>query len=405
MKKAAAVFTAFLIVAGILTGVYGRKEDRAISAAEQEISSEEIPRQEAEIQKETSDEEDASGAGTEDTSGADIEDAAAAGAESTEDTQETANPDVPLIDTSVPIHAGAHIAVVSKNTQGSYWELVYAGMKAAVQDVNEAYGFEKDEQISMTFEGSNDETDVETQINTLDAVISENPDVLCLSAVDVNSCQAQLETARENGIPVVAFDSGVSEEELIYAYCGTDNVTVGKMAAERLVEALDGKGKIAVFSIQEKTQSIQERIQGFTQVIGQYPEIQVVEMVYQDQVTDMTAAMQAVLTLHPDLAGIFCSNADITDMYLNLDKADGSPDPVLVGVDATKRQQEAVLSGEELGIVSQNPYAIGYQTIWTALAATRLENADTAKQDVILDPVWIDSVNIEDPACSSYLYQ
>lgn len=391
MKKAAAVFTAFLMAAGILTGVYGRKEEQSISAAEQKISSEEIARQENEIPQETQGEGDAAEASAKD-------------AESGETAQEPVNPDVPEIDTSMPIHVGAHIAVVSKNTQGSYWELVYKGMKAAVQDVNEAYGFEKESQITMTFEGPNDETDIETQINTLDAVIAENPDVLCLSAVDVDSCQPQLETAMENGIPVVAFDSGVSEEELIYAYCGTDNVTVGKMAAERLLEALEGKGKIAVFSVQEKTQSIQERLEGFTEIVKQYPDIEVVEMVYQDQVTDMNAAMQAVLTLHPDLNGIFCSNADIADMYLNLDKADGSPDPVLVGVDATKRQQEAVLSGEEMGLVSQNPYAIGYQTILRALAATRMENADTARQDVILEPVWIDSSNIEDPACSSYLY-
>ncbi len=93
---------------------------------------------------------------------------------------------------------------------------------------------------------------METQINTLDAVLSENPDVLCLSAGDMNSCQAQLETAMENGIPVVAFDSNVSESELVAAYCGTDNIQLGKMAAEKLVQAIGEKGKIAVLSVQEK---------------------------------------------------------------------------------------------------------------------------------------------------------
>lgn len=49
----------------------------------------------------------------------------------------------------------------------------------------------------MTFEGPDNEEDVETQINTIDAVIAENPDVLCISASDMDSCEAQLEAAKE----------------------------------------------------------------------------------------------------------------------------------------------------------------------------------------------------------------
>ena len=370
MKRKTAVFMAFLASAGILAGVSGQEKEQEILAAGQETQAE---------------------------SEAAAEDAAL------EEAQEPENPDVPEIDTAVPIQAGTHIAVVSKNTKGSYWEQIHQGMKDAVRDVNVAYGFEKEEQVSMTFEGPDDETDVETQINTLDAVLSENPDVLCLSAGDMNSCQAQLETAMENGIPVVAFDSNVSESELVAAYRGTDNIQLGKMAAEKLVQAIGEKGKIAVLSVQEKTQSIQERILGFTEEIAKYPDIEIVEMVYQDEVKDMNAAIQGVLTLHPTLAGIFCSNADMADLYLNLEKAEGSPTPVLVGVDGTKRQQEAVLAGEELGIVSQIACAIGYQTIWAALRVS-VEELPEEDRNVILEPVWIDAENIENPAFDSYIY-
>ena len=44
----------------------------------------------------------------------------------------------------------------------------------------------------MTFEGPDNEEDVESQINTIDAVIAENPDVLCISASDMDSCQDSL---------------------------------------------------------------------------------------------------------------------------------------------------------------------------------------------------------------------
>ena len=91
--------------------------------------------------------------------------------------------------------------------------MVKKGMEDAVKEINKAYGYKKDDQITMTFEGPDNEEDVETQINTIDAVIAENPDVLCISASDMDSCEAQLEAAKENGIPVIAFDSNVAEKK------------------------------------------------------------------------------------------------------------------------------------------------------------------------------------------------
>ena len=35
--------------------------------------------------------------------------------------------------------------------------------------------------------------------------------------------EAQLETAEENGIPVIILDSGVMTDELVYTVCKTDN--------------------------------------------------------------------------------------------------------------------------------------------------------------------------------------
>ena len=308
------------------------------------------------------------------------------------------------IDTSITIGTGSRIAVVSKATDGEYWKLVHRGMEDAVKDINTAYDFSSNDAVTMTFEGPSDEQDVETQINTLDAVIAENPTVLCMSASDIESCQAQLEAASENGIPVVVFDSNVNEDELVAAFRGTDNTYVGKLAAEKLADAIGGSGKIAVFSAQEKTESSQKRVEGFKETLMEYPDITIVSELYTDKVDDMETAMADVLNRYPDLSGVFCTNEDVSDLYLGLDK--GEKAPVMVGVDATTVQQKAIADGQELGTVSQDPYAIGYQTIIAAAQAmsTDVQKAAEVEKNVLLEPKWIDASNIGDETNSNYLY-
>ena len=330
--------------------------------------------------------------------------------------EEDESPLIPEIDTDIKIHAGSRIAVVSKCVKGEYWKMVKKGMEDAVKEINKAYGYKKDDQITMTFEGPDNEEDVETQINTIDAVIAENPDVLCISASDMDSCEAQLEAAKENGIPVIAFDSNVAEKKLVKAYRGTDNVQVGKMAAYQLGSALGkmaayqlgsalGKmGKVAVFSAQQKTKSVQDRVEGFMNNIGKYGDIEVVETIYSDQVDDMEASMKEVLEKYPTLDGVFCTNADITEMYLNLEKSDEHDAPALVGVDATTKQQEAIRNGEEIGCVSQQPYAMGYQTIWAAVETTAPKKSVVIEKNVLSNPAWIDADCLDDPDYSGYLY-
>ena len=71
----------------------------------------------------------------------------------------------------------------------------------------------------------------------------------------------------------------MADTELVSAFRSTDNEKAGEMAAEKLAEALNGSGKIAVFSAQEKTASIQDRMRGFQKKRVESEGIEVAEMV------------------------------------------------------------------------------------------------------------------------------
>ena len=307
------------------------------------------------------------------------------------------------IDPSMNFMPGSRIAVVSKTTKGEFWEQVRSGMENAVKEINETFSLTGDDKIYMTFEGPGDEKQVENQINTLDAVIAENPDVLCLCAGDMNSCQAQIEAAKENGIPIVVFDSYVTDMSLVSAYRSTDNRKVGTIAAEKMAEALKEEGKLIVFSAQAKTSTVKDRVEGFESMMKEFPDIEVIEVIYDDQVEDMAAAMKEAFEKNPDIDGVYCTNDEISNIFLDLPESEDRQS-VFIGTDASKKQQEAIRSGKELGCVSQNPREMGFQTILAAIQLTGVDGVETVEEESLIEPMWIDSTSIASPEAADYLY-
>ncbi len=308
----------------------------------------------------------------------------------------------PEIDPAMNIMPGSHIAVVSKNTKGEFWSRLKSGMEDAVKKINQTFVLSGEDKITMTFEGPDDEKEVESQINTIDAVISENPDVLCICAGDMDSCQAQIEAAEENGIPVVVFDSRVADMSLVSAYRSTDNVSLGELAGEKLADALSGEGRVVVFSAQEKTSTSRDRLEGLMSVLDQYDRIEVTEVIYDDQVEDMQAAMQEALENNPGPDAVYCTNDKMSEAYLGLKKEEDQP--VFIGTDACPEQQDAIRKGTEYGCVSQNPYALGYQTILAASQLTDMDGKENVEPEMLIEPKWIDGTSIDDPENEEYLY-
>lgn len=300
----------------------------------------------------------------------------------------------------INLEARSHIAVVVKSTKNGFWTSVKRGMDAAVADLNEKLGYKGDDKIKLTFEGPSDETDVEDQINIIDAVLGENPDVLCLSAIDMDSCQAQLEAAEENGIPVIVLDSGVKTGN-VNATCVVDNYQAGVQAAVKLADTIGGSGKIAVMAHVESAQNCQEREQGFTETIAEkYPDIEIVNISHQNEETSVSEMAESVLKLFPDVKGYFCTNENVSGDVLDAISASGK-EVAVVGIDAGKKQKDAIKSGKEVGVLVQNAYGMGYATVVAAArAALGMENDESINPGM----EWIDSENISDERYANYLY-
>ena len=302
----------------------------------------------------------------------------------------------------IVLEAGTHIALVGQNLSSGYWGAVKDGAQQAVADLNEKLEFtSKDEKVRLTFEGTDTDEEVETQINTIDAVLSENPDVLCISAIDMDSCKAQIETARENGIPVVILDSGIAGESQL-SVCATDNTAVGAEAARHMIEAVGESGKVLIAAHQKSAQTSVDRINGFqNELAASSPAVTAETVIYETEEKSIADQIREAMDAKPDLKGIFCTNEEMTCTVLDALK-DAENAPKIIGVDAGKEVQEAIEKGTLYGTVCQNPYGMGYATIiMAARAAAGLPNS----QFVDSGFQWLDASNIGAEENQKYLYK
>jgi ribose transport system substrate-binding protein len=283
------------------------------------------------------------------------------------------------------------IALISKGFQHQFWQAVKAGADQAGADLG----------ANVTFEGPDNETQVDRQIDQLAAALSRNPDAIGFAALDSQAAIPLLQQAKDAGIPVIAFDSGV-DSDIPLATATTDNVAASALAADVMAELIGGEGKVAVVAHDQTSRTGIDRRDGFVNRIAEaYPNIEIVSVQYgggdQLQSTEIT---KSILLANPDLKGIFGTNEGSAIGVANGKQELGSQ-VVAIGFDSGAAQKALVTSGVLNGAITQNPVGIGYQTVQAAIAALKGE---------ALPPVidtgfyYYDAATINNPEIAAVLY-
>jgi ribose transport system substrate-binding protein len=207
------------------------------------------------------------------------------------------------------------------------------------------------------------EWDIGRQISQIEDFVTQRMDAIIVCPVDSRGIGKGIKAANAAGIPVFTADIAALEGEVV-CHIASDNIAGGKLAGEYLAKLLNGKGQIAIID-QPIVTSTLDRVQGFREVIAQYPDIEIVKDVNGDGLRDR--AMQAaadVLQAHPDLEGIFAINDDSALGALDAVEDFNRNEVIIVGYDGTPEARDAILHDRALKAdVVQYPRQIGEQTI------------------------------------------
>jgi len=255
------------------------------------------------------------------------------------------------------------IAVIPKGTTHEFWKSIHAGSNKAAQELT-AQG----EQIDVIWKGPLREDDREQQIQVVEGFAAQGVNGIVLAPLDNRALVRPVADANRAGVPTVIIDSGLESDDIV-SFVATDNRKGGSLAAERMGQLLNGKGKVLVLRYAEGSASTTEREEGFLETIKKFPDIQLVSTDQYAGATRDTAKRASENLLNrfgDDVQGIFTPNESSTaGMLLALQDIGKAGKVSFVGFDTSQTFIDAINANQLHGIVVQNPFNMGYLGVKT----------------------------------------
>jgi ribose transport system substrate-binding protein len=260
------------------------------------------------------------------------------------------------------------VAAVLKTTTSPYWQTVVSGLKDGAKEHNVRL-------IGPL--GPPTEDAVEEQINMIQSVISQKPDVLVLAPSQPPATVKVLQQAKQAGIKVILIDSPMPEEFTDYeTFIGTTNYTAGVDAANMIVNAGIPQGSnIVLLEGAPGNPTMTQRCDGAEKAFKDAGfVIASRQPAYSDKDRAFTV-MQNILQTNPNVAAVFSANDDqALGAWRAINLA--GKQAVVVGVDGTRDALNSILRSELYGSMGQNSYQMGVLAIENAVKLAKGETID-----------------------------
>ncbi len=279
------------------------------------------------------------------------------------------------------LEKGSYISIIGKSEATAFWKSVRSGVVQAAEDLNKELGYTGNDKIKVTYNGPAKSEDIDEQVNILDEELSRYPDVIGIASIDEDACTVQFDLATENGIPIIALDSG-NKYPGIQCTVKTDNQEAARTGAYNLANEIGGKGDVLVLVHDSKSETAKERLKSFQdEMTEKHPDVNVAEVIYCDKLDDIRKQMadeyneglkegerevqkesfsdadviQYMIERHPGLKGIFGTNDSTTMLGLHAIRQAEEEKARSGGEDGQSPDE----SGEDSGKDAQTPEGFG----------------------------------------------
>jgi ribose transport system substrate-binding protein len=244
------------------------------------------------------------------------------------------------------------------------------------------------------------EKDAARQKDQVNDFIVKKVSAIILCPCDSRSVGTAISAANTAGIPVFTADiASLDTASTVVSHIATDNLEGGKLAGKAMIDALNGKGKVAIIDFPE-VESVLLRTRGFKEVLAGAKGLQIVaQLDGKAQRDEAYKTAQDILQKNPDLAGIFCINDPTAfGAIAAIEKAGRQGKIKIISFDGQLEAKQAVKDGKIYAEPVQYPDKIGQMSIQavvkymageTVKAQTLIPTTLYTKADADKDPALV----------------
>jgi ribose transport system substrate-binding protein len=282
--------------------------------------------------------------------------------------------------------------MIPKASADIFWQSVHAG------GVKSAW----EHHVNLIWDGAANETDIASQMKIVETMINRGVDAIAVAPSDRTALKIVVDRAVAAHIPVVVYDSGIDTDKYT-SFVATDNRMGGSIAADRLGEILNGKGKIVMVKTTPGGASTTAREDGFRDELkAKYPAIQILDERFgMASLAQSLAVAENMLTAHPDLDGMFASNESGTEGASQALRARAAGKIKLVGFDSSPNLLVQLRAGIIDSLVIQDPFRMGATAVDQAVKAIRGEKTE---KKLFLPPRLVNLKNLDNPDIQTQLH-
>jgi simple sugar transport system substrate-binding protein len=275
-------------------------------------------------------------------------------------------------------NSGYTIAMITHETPGdTFWDKIKAGAQQAA----------KNEGVTLKY--SND-PEPSKQATLIKNAIDSKVDAIATTLATPDALADSVQAARDAGIPVAAFNSGIDQFQDVGAqmYFGSDESLAGATAGKRLAE---GGSKHPLCVIQAAgSVALEARCAG---VKSEVPGTENIQVNGADD-SAVVSSLQAKLSQDKSIDSIVTLGAPIALDALKAMEAAGS-DATLVTFDLNTDAAQAIKDGKIEFSIDQQPYVQGFLAVTSLYLNLKNGNDIGGGGPVLTGPSFVDSTNID----------
>lgn len=237
--------------------------------------------------------------------------------------------------------------------------------------------------------------DIATQIQQVEDMINQGIDALFLCPVDSEGISPALDMLEEADIPVINFDTDVTDADKVDTILVSNNEYAGQVVGEAMAKKYPEGGKIAILDAPYAEACVQ-RVEGFLKGLGDNKDK--FEIVSQQNGKGDTAESlpiaENIIQANPDLIGFFCINdPSALGAYSAVESAALTDKIAVFGCDGSPDAKKSIAEGGMAGTGAQSPINIGKQCVE---AAEKILAGESVDKEIKVDTFLITKDNVDE---------